>query len=195
MTSGGNPTFGAQQLSHRPGRLRPVARRGRWIAGGLALQLVGVGAPVDYVYSKAKHLGVGDALTFATFKLAWHNSLHTRAGAVTLAVGLVLFAIGSVLLARPFTKNIVTLVVVVPLAAMGGAFILGVVALVIALLIVILDNGFDGFDGVGGADLGGSSRRREDEPASEPARNRPRVIELKPVAPEAEKPEDRELRP
>ena len=183
MTSGGNPTFGTGQ-PHRRGTLRPVVHRGRWIAGGLVLQLVGVGSPTIYVYGRAKHLSLGDALTFATVKLAWHNSLHTKAGAVTLAVGLALFAIGSVLLARPFTKHVVTLFVAVPLAAVGGALILGVIAMILALLVFLLDNGYTDAGG-----YSGSSKRPDDEPG----RNGPRVMELEPVAREDDRPEDDRL--
>lgn len=194
MTSGGNPTFGTEQSSRHRGRLRPVAHKARWITGGLALQLVGVGSPTVYVYTKAKHLGLGDALTFATVKLAWHNSLHTKAGAVTLAAGLAVFAIGSVLLARPFTKHVVTLAVAVPLAAVGGALVLGVVAMIAALFVFLLDSGYtdSGYSG-------GSSRRLDDmpmptggpgdEPTDRSARKRPRVIELQPVG-EATEPAD-----
>lgn len=176
MTSGENSTFGAAPLDRRRGALRPVARRGRWIAGGLAVQLVGVGGPIGYVYGRAKHLGVGDALTLATVKLAWHNSLHTKAGAAVLIVGVVLFAIGSVLLARPFTKNVVTLVLAVPLAAALGALVLGVVALIVALLIALADAGFDG----GGSGGGGRPTRRGDEKSPD-EEERPRVYGLEAI--------------
>lgn len=139
MTSGEELTIGVQAQTRRRGALRPVAHRPRWILGGLGIQLVGLGAPIAYVYAKAKHLGVGDALTFATVKLAWHNSLHTKAGAALLIGSLVVFAIGSVLLARPFTRNVFTLVIAVPVASVVGALVLGVAALIIGVICVFGD--------------------------------------------------------
>ncbi|MBY8881116.1 hypothetical protein [Actinacidiphila acidipaludis] len=126
------------------GRLGPVAHRGRWIAGGLALQLVGLGAPTAYVVTKARHESIAGLVSVATVRLAWRESLHAHAGIAVLAAGAVLFALGSVVLARPFVKRRLTLVVAVPLAALCGALILGLAALLVVLLYLWAENGGGG---------------------------------------------------
>lgn len=139
------------------GRLRPVAHRGRWIAGGLGFQLAGVGVPFLHVVAEAKHEDVGGLVTLATVRLAWHESMHTAAGIAVLTAGVALFAVGSVLLARPFAQRKVTLLVSVPLAAVCGALVLGVAALIVALLVLVVENGADlGF--LGGWGSGGKRK-------------------------------------
>ncbi|MEE4540473.1 hypothetical protein V2S66_00635 [Streptomyces sp. V4-01] len=133
------------------GRLGPVAHRGRWIAGGLGLQLGGIGGPLAYVAAKAKHEDITGLISLATVRLAWHESLHARAGIAVLAAGAVVFALGSVLLARPFAERRLTLLVAVPVAAVCGAFVLGVAALLVALLILLSDYGGDIPSGGGGS--------------------------------------------
>lgn len=141
--------------------MRPVAHRGRWISGGLALQLVGIGGPLGYVITKAKHEDIGGLLTVATVRLAWHESLHAKAGIAILAAGAIVFAIGSVLLARPYAKSRVTLLLAVPLAAVCGALVLGAAAIIIALILVLA---------WGGGDIpsfgGGPSKKRPTNPTA-----------------------------
>ena len=144
------------------GRLSPVAHRGRWIAGGLALQLVGLGAPIAYVVAKAKHESITGLISVTTVRLAWHESLHARAGIAVLAAGAIVFAIGSVLLARPFVKRRLTLVVAVPVAAVCGALVLGVAALIVVLLYLLAEAGGDVPSGGGG----GSSKKPEPKAAA-----------------------------
>lgn len=140
--------------------LRPVAHRGGWIAGGLGLQLVGVGGPLAYVVLKAKHESVGGLLSVATVRLAWHGSLHTRSGVALLAAGTVLFVVGSVLLARPFVKSKLTLLLGVPVAGLVGVLVLGVVALIIGLAVAGLD-----LPSGGGGGSSSSRKRAEAEAA------------------------------
>lgn len=142
--------------AHARWPLRPVAHRGGWIAGGLGLQLVGVGGPLAYVVLKAKHESVGGLLSVATVRLAWHGSLHTKSGVALLAAGTVLFVVGSVLLARPFVKSRLTLLLGVPVAGLVGVLVLGVVALIIGLAVA----GLDLPSGGGGGSP--SSRKRTD---------------------------------
>ena len=151
------------------GGLRPVRRRGGWIAGGLGCQLVGVGGPIGYVVGKAKHESIGGLLTTATVKLAWHESLHARAGIAVLVAGAVAFALGSVLLARPFAQRKVTLLVAVPLAAACGAVVLGVAALVIALVVLLAEGGGDLSNLTGNGGSGSAKRKRSSEPEPAPA--------------------------
>lgn len=92
-----------------------------------------------------------------------------------LAFGVVLFAAGSVLLARPLTRNVATLVLAVPLAAALGALVLGVLALIVALLLALADAGFDGGGGSGSRSAG---RRDEEGPARA---ERPRVFGIEEI--------------
>jgi hypothetical protein len=138
------------------GPLRPVRRKWPWIVGGLALQLVGIGAPVVYVLDKAKHKNVGGSLTRATVRFAWHEAIHSHAGLALLIARAVGFAIGAVLLARPFAKSWLTLLVAVPIAAVAGLLVLGAAALVVGLAVAGLEGLFDGWGG-GGSRGGGSS--------------------------------------
>lgn len=151
------------------GRLRPVRHRGGWIAGGLGCQLVGVGVPIAYVVTKAKHESIGGLLTTATVKLAWHESLHARAGIALLAAGAIIFALGSVLLARPFVQRKLTLLVAVPLAAACGAAVLGVAALVIALVVLIAEGGGDLSNITGNGGSGSAKRKPSSEREPTPA--------------------------
>lgn len=148
-------------LAHVPGRIRPTAHRGWWIFAGLVLQLAGIGGSAGYVWTKAKHENVGGLLTVATVKLAWHESLHAKAGIAVLAGGAALFAIGSVALARPFAKHWLTLVVGVPVAALCGALVLGAAALIIALVVLLVVNGGD-------LGSGGSAGSGKKQPESGP---------------------------
>lgn len=163
MVMGAESELDKGVLTHIPGRIEPTAHRGWWIFVGLLLQLVGVGVPAAYVWTKAKHQDVGGLITVATVKLTWHESLHVKTGVEVLAGGAALFAVGSVVLARPFVKHWLTLLVAVPLAALCGALVLGVAALVIAFVVAVA---------FGGGDLGGSGgswgSSGKPKPGSEP---------------------------
>lgn len=165
MTLGADAELGGGTTLRARGRLAPVVHRGRWIAGGLGLQLAGIGGSLAYVAAKAKHEGIGGLITTATVRLAWHESLHARAGIAVLAAAAVVFALGSVLLARPFVKRRLTLLVAVPLAGVCGALVLGAIALVVALLFLLLENGGGDIPGGGG----GSSRKKPGPPAPDSA--------------------------
>ncbi|NUP52544.1 MAG: hypothetical protein HOW97_35255 [Catenulispora sp.] len=163
MVTGAESGFDNGMLTHIPGRIRPTAHRGWWIFVGLLLQLVGIGVPAAYVWSKAKHQDVGGLITVATIKLTWHESLHVKTGVEVLAGGAALFAVGSVVLARPFVKHWLTLLVAVPIAALCGALVLGAAALVIALLVALAYGGGDL-----GSGWGSGSGKVKPKPGSEP---------------------------
>ena len=72
-----------------------------------------------------------------------------------MAAGVFIYAAGSVLMARPYVMRPVTLFVAVPLAAVAGMLVLGVLAFIVALLVAALENGDLGF----GLDVSGDRRR------------------------------------
>jgi hypothetical protein len=167
MTSGESEVSNGT-LARIPGRIPPTAHRGWWIFIGLVLQLAGLGGPAFYVWRKAKHQDVSGLITVATVKLAWHESLHAKAGIDILVGGAVAFAVGSVVLARPFAKHWATLLVAVPVAALCGALVLGVAALVVAVVVAAIfsDGDLGGMDFGGG---GGRTKKPKADPQSEQA--------------------------
>lgn len=118
-------------------QLQPVHARGRWIGWGLALQVIGVGIPVVTALRRAHEAGVGGALTHYTIRLVWHEMLRSGADVALIVLGVVLFVAGAVVLARPFVRRVSTLVVAVPLAAVLGLAVFGLVALVVGLVIAL----------------------------------------------------------
>ncbi len=126
----------------RKGRriLTPVAAPKRWVAIGLVLQLLGVGPPAAYLISKIRHENIGGHITAATVRLTWHGQVHTTTGLLVLIAGAAVFAIGSVVMARPYVNRPATLFIAVPVAAVAGMLILGVVALLIAAAITLAEN-------------------------------------------------------
>jgi hypothetical protein len=117
------------------GELRPVGARGLWIAWGLALQVIGVGIPVAEAVRRAHEAGVGGALTHYTIRLVWHEMLRSGADVALIVLGVLLFVAGAVVLARPFVRRVSTLLVAVPLAAVAGLAVFGVVAVVVGLVV------------------------------------------------------------
>lgn len=115
--------------------LPPVRARGRWIAWGLALQVIGVGIPVAAALRRAQETGLTGGITHYTVRLVWHEMLRSGADVALIALGVVLFACGAVVLARPFVRRTSALLVAVPLAAVAGLAVFGVLALVFAAVI------------------------------------------------------------
>ena len=74
------------------------------------------------------------------------QQLHTRMGLSLLVAGSVIYAASSVVMARPYISRPLGLFVAVPIAAVAGLLVLGVLALVIAVLFAVLENGDFGFD-------------------------------------------------
>jgi hypothetical protein len=118
-------------------QLPPVLAPGRWIGWGLALQVIGVGIPVVAALRRAHETGVGGAVTHYTVRLVWHEMLRSGADVSLIVLGVVLFAAGAVVLARPFVRRTSTLLVAVPLAAVAGLAVFGVVALLCAVVVAL----------------------------------------------------------
>lgn len=128
-----------------------------WVVSGLILQAAGAGGVAAYVWVKVRHEGIGGHLTAATIRLAWHGEVHTRQGLAVLAVGALLYVAGGVVMARPYIARPVTLFVAVPVAAIAGMLVLGVVAVIVALLVAAFLNGDFDVDLV--PDFGGDRRK------------------------------------
>lgn len=126
-----------------------------WAASGLILQAVGAGGVGAYVWRGARRQNIGGRVSAATIRLAWHGEMHTRQGLAVLAAGVFIYAAGSVLMARPCVTRPVTLFMAVPLAAVAGMLVLGVLAFNVAVLVAALENGDLGF----GLDFSGDRRR------------------------------------
>ena len=112
-----------------------MGARAPWIAWGVALQVAGVGIPVLTAVRRAHEAGIGGAVTHYTIRLVWHEMMRSGADVALIVLGVVLFVAGAVVLARPFVRRMTTLVVAVPLAAVAGLAVFGVVALVVGLVV------------------------------------------------------------
>lgn len=117
--------------------LAPVENRVRWIAWGFLLQVVGVGTPTAVVLERAKKDSVLGQVSRYTVRLAWHEALRSASDVALLAVGLMAFVGGSVLVARPFVKRRSTLLVSIPIASTVGVLAVGVVALAAAAVVAL----------------------------------------------------------
>jgi hypothetical protein len=130
------------------------------------LQVIGVGIPVTAALRRAHESGVVGAVTHYTIRLVWHEMLRSGADVALIVLGVLLFATGAVLLARPFVRRPATLLIAVPLAALLGLAVLGVLALVCGALFAAAETP----DGSGLQELfanlpwgssGGTGRRRK----------------------------------
>jgi hypothetical protein len=140
--------------------LGPVRSRAVWTVSGLVVQAAGLGVVTAFVWAKLRHQDIGGHITAATFRLMWHEEIHTRTGMAVSITGVVIYAAGSVLLARPHVSRPATLFIAVPAAAVAGMVVLGGLALVVAFLISALHDPLDA--GMGGAGGGhGRARRRQ----------------------------------
>jgi hypothetical protein len=126
--------------SGRKGGLQPVRRRSTWIAWGLALQVIGLGIPVTAALQRATSDGVLETITHYTVRLIWHEMLRSRADVALIVLGVIFFLAGATVLARPFVTRRVTLFVAVPAAVTAGIAVLGVIALVCAAIIALLES-------------------------------------------------------
>ena len=140
--------------------LTPVRSRALWTVSGLAVQAAGLGVVAAFLWAKLRHQDLGGHVTAATFRLMWHQEVHTHTGLAVLITGAVIYAAGSVLLARPHVSRPVTLFIAVPVAAVAGMAVLGVLALVVAFVIIALGDLLAPDVGMGGYGGGGRRRRR-----------------------------------
>lgn len=114
--------------------LGPVRSRLPWMVSGLALQATGLGGAAAFLWVKLRHEGFTGHITAATVQLVWHSEVHTRTGLAVIIAGAVIYAVDSVLLARPYVSRPVTLFVAVPAAAIIGMVLLGFLAFLISSL-------------------------------------------------------------
>lgn len=124
--------------------LGPVGRRSVWVAWGLTLEVIGAGIPVTVALVRANREGLLGSITRYTVRLIEHELLRSRADVALIILGVLVFAAGAVVLARPFVTRRLTLFIAVPLAATAGIIVLGVVALICAAVITLLSSAGDG---------------------------------------------------
>ena len=132
------------EASHSRGELKPVENRVAWISWGLAIQAIGVGIPVIVALRRASRDGPLGSVTHYTVRLVWHEMLRSHADVALVVVGVLMFAAGAIVLARPFARRRSTLLILVPLMAIAGLAVLGVIALVCAALIALGESLGDG---------------------------------------------------
>lgn len=123
--------------------LRPVGRRSVWVAWGLALQIIGAGIPVTVALVRANREGLLGSVTHYTVRLIEHELVRSRADVALILLGVLVFAAGAVVLARPFVRRRLTLFIAVPLAAAAGIIVLGVVALICAIVVGLFSSAGD----------------------------------------------------
>jgi hypothetical protein len=70
----------------------------------------------------------------------WHETLRSRADVALIVMGVVVFVVGGVVLARPFVTRRSTLFITVPVAAAVGIAVLGIIALVCAAVIALVES-------------------------------------------------------
>jgi hypothetical protein len=152
--------------------LQPVRSPVPWTVWGFSLQVLGMGSVAVVMWRNIRNQGIGRHITAEMIKLAWHSELHTRSGLIVLIAGTVLYAVGSVLMARPKVSSPAGLFIAVPIAAVVGVLVLGVLVLLVAFFFLWLDDMLAG------------------DPA-QVSRSRPRVTGPDDTEPEKEPPEPR----
>jgi hypothetical protein len=142
--------------------LAPLRSRWPWVVWGLIVQALGVGSVAVVMWRNIRDQSLGGHITAEMIRFAWHSELRNRAGLIVLAVGAVIYAIGSVVMARPYVSRPATLLIAVPLAAVAGMLLLGVLALAVSTLFSVLANSAgDGSSGGGGEERGDRRRDRQ----------------------------------
>jgi hypothetical protein len=124
--------------------LKPVKSREPWVIWGLIVQVLGMGSVAVVLWRNIPNPGIGRHITAEMIKLAWHSELHTRSGLIVLITGSVVYAAGSVLMARPYMSSPLGLFVAIPIAAVVGVLLLGVLVLVLAFLFILLEDWLGG---------------------------------------------------
>jgi hypothetical protein len=126
--------------------LAPIRSRWPWVGWGLIVQALGMGGVAIVMWRSIRNQGIGGHVTAEMIKLAWHGQLHTQSRLIVLIAGSVVYAAGSVLLARPYVSSPAALFIAVPIAAVAGLLSLGVLALGLVALFLLSDGGIDLFD-------------------------------------------------
>jgi hypothetical protein len=109
-----------------------------WVAWGLVIQALGAGAIAIVLWRGIRLESIAGHITAEIIRLAWRTELHTHLGLGVLVAGSLVYAGGSVVMARPYVSGPVTLFVAVPIAAVAGLLVFGVLALVAAALVAVL---------------------------------------------------------
>lgn len=125
--------------AHR--RLEPPESPAPWVVWGLIVQLLGLGSVAVVMWRNIRHQGISSHITAEMVKLAWHSEMHTRSGLIVLIAGSFVYAAGSVLMARPYILSPAELFIAVPIAAVVGMLVLGVLVLVVGVLFVMAEGG------------------------------------------------------
>ena len=105
------------------------------------MQVVGFGIVAAALWRSIRNQSLGGHITAEIVKFAWRSELHTRYGLIVLVAGSLVYATGTVVMARPYISRPVALFVAVPVAAVAGLLLLGVLALIMTVLFVALANG------------------------------------------------------
>jgi hypothetical protein len=134
--------------------LAPLRSRWPWVVWGLIIQALGVGGVAVVMWRNVHDQGFGGHVTAEMVAFAWHSEIHNRTALTVLVVGAVIYAVGSVVMARPYISRPTTLLVAVPIAAVVGMLLLGVLAFVVAAFISAFANN-------GGCGFGGGVSRRD----------------------------------
>lgn len=121
-------------------RLTPPESRAPWAFWGALLQAFGLGSIAVVMWKNIRQQGIGGHITAEMLKLAWHSELHTRSGLIVLIAGSVVYGAGSVVMARPYISNPAALFIAVPIAAVAGMLILGVLIVILWVLFVIAES-------------------------------------------------------
>lgn len=137
--------------------LAPLRSRWPWVVWGLIVQALGVGGVAVVMWHNIRDQSFGAHVTAEMVRFAWHSELHNRTGLIVLAAGAVVYAVGTVVMARPYVSRPATLLIAVPVAAVAGMLLLGVLALIVAALLSAFANNGGGLSG------GGATRGRRDD--------------------------------
>jgi hypothetical protein len=119
----------------------PLRSRWPWAGWGLIVQALGVGSVAVVMWHNVRDQSLGGHVTAEMVRFAWHSELHNRTGLIVLAAGAAIYAAGCVVIARPYVTRPATLFIAVPVVAVAGMLLLGVLALAIAAVFSSLTNG------------------------------------------------------
>jgi len=122
-----------------------VQARYSWVLWGLTVQALGLGSIAVVMWHNVRDQSLGGHVTAEMIKFAWHSELHTRTGLIVLIAGTVVYAAACVVMARPFVSRPALLFIAIPLAAVAGVLLLGVLVIVVAALISAWANNGPGF--------------------------------------------------
>jgi hypothetical protein len=100
------------------------------------------------------------SVTHYTVRLVWHEMLRSHAELGLLLLGVALFVLGAVVMARPFVKRRAALLLAVPAGATAGLTLLGALALVCAAVIAIISGSGDAHQLLDGISWPGDGRRK-----------------------------------